>query len=108
MHACYLAGDYPHGDVAELGGGHVELPAAEMGNLEELSKVRKAAAQQLQVVAAATPRQLQCCFGHPEVVDECVLAAAGRCRFSTQCWSSVSSCACSCEPHAVGRFVAHA
>lgn len=32
-------GDYPHGDVAELGGGHVDLPAAEMGNLEELSKV---------------------------------------------------------------------
>jgi hypothetical protein len=35
----YHAGDYPHGDVAELGGGHVDLPAAEMGNLEELSKV---------------------------------------------------------------------
>lgn len=35
------AGDYPHPDVAELGGGHVELPAAEMGNLEELSKVHQ-------------------------------------------------------------------
>lgn len=33
------AGDYPHSDVSDLGGGHVELPAAEMGNLEELSKV---------------------------------------------------------------------
>jgi len=33
------AGDYPHADVSDLGGGHVELPAAEMGNLEELSKV---------------------------------------------------------------------
>jgi hypothetical protein len=36
-----FAGDYPHGDVNEMGGGHVELPAAEMGNLEELSKVRE-------------------------------------------------------------------
>lgn len=35
----HLDGDYPHGDVAELGGGHVELPAAEMGNLDELSKI---------------------------------------------------------------------
>lgn len=36
----YSAGDYLHHDVAEMGGaGHIELPAAEMSNLEEISKV---------------------------------------------------------------------
>ena len=40
-------GDYAHHDVGgEVGaaGGHVELPAVEMGNLEEIGKVRACAA----------------------------------------------------------------
>lgn len=35
------AGDYLHHDVGDMAGaGHVELPAAEISNLEELSKVQ--------------------------------------------------------------------
>uniref|UniRef100_A0A383VVY6 Uncharacterized protein n=1 Tax=Tetradesmus obliquus TaxID=3088 RepID=A0A383VVY6_TETOB len=36
----HLDGDYLHHDVADMAGaGHVELPAAEMANLEEIAKV---------------------------------------------------------------------
>jgi hypothetical protein len=39
---CAAAGDYLHHDVADMAGaGHIELPAAEMANLEEIAKVRE-------------------------------------------------------------------
>jgi hypothetical protein len=55
-----FAGDYPHGDVADMGAGHIELPAAEMGNLEDLCKVEwGAGAVDSRLSAAACARQQQ-------------------------------------------------
>ena len=63
-----IAGEFLHHDVGD--GGAVDLPAAEMGNLEEIAKARTVAA------AAAATAHAPCAYlaVSADVVTQCVLA----------------------------------
>lgn len=113
-------GDYPHGDVADLGAGHIELPAAEMGNLEDLCKVgRGVDAIGVDRLCAKTAAGLQgnTCFLGGVFADGVSLGAVtglrlvsglGQCVALPACLLSVVSCCLrdvcadpgACAPHA--------